>query len=79
MTHRVKVEFDNESDDELIYLQAEDLPLLGVLPVSVEDGRTAIYEFDDDVDARVIDEALEKSAWSNKGAYPVEPDDALEP
>ena len=77
---KYRVEYDNQSDDELVDLEAADLPLLGVLPVSVEDGRVAIYEFDDGVDEEAIFEALDDDvAWSNKGATPIEADDTLEP
>jgi hypothetical protein len=74
---RYMVEYDNESDGETVDLQASDLPILGQLPVTVEDGRKAIYDFVDSVPEEEILEDLDNASWCFTSAGRI--DDVPEP
>lgn len=75
---KVTIDYDNDSDGP-VDLEAEDVPLLGVLPFVIRDGHVASYEFDAEVTLDDIETALDQeSSWSTR-AGPVIDEDEIGP
>lgn len=72
---KVTIEYDNDSDGP-VDLEAEDVPLLGVLPFAIRDGHVASYEFDDKVTLEDIETALdEDSNWCTRTGPVIDEDE----
>lgn len=65
---RFEVEYDTAFEDEHHFLIPSEVPLLGVEPVSIVDGKIATYEFGPEVSEEEIFEALDESDWCFSGA-----------
>lgn len=68
---RFEVEYDTAFEDEQHFLIPSEVPLLGVEPVSIVDGKIATYEFSPEVSEEEIFEALDQSNWCFVGATEV--------
>ena len=57
----VTIQFDNESDGEIINLSADQMAVKGVEPHEITDGNTGYYEFETEMDKA----DFENDLWDN--------------
>ncbi|WP_411839644.1 hypothetical protein [Paracoccus sp. ME4] len=68
---KLRIDFDNESEGEVVTLDALDLTIdvgeTRLEPVEITDGHVALYDAPDDLDMSDLDAALEDFQWSFNG------------